>query len=160
MIFLGSVSPIKNGRACSTGSSRKSRADIQKVVDQLATPSKPPTEAVAVRHVQSDRSAPVANPTRRARSVSSRPLKLLTSPVSAPVVTATLPRGGKPSPSKPVAQTSARSSRLTSPLSAAASSSKGEMPIPPKTITPRSLPKEPKALKEVTSNKSITSNKV
>src|SRR6218665_1209518 len=154
----GSVSPSKSGRARSTGTIRISRADVDKVFDQLSTPrlAAPDSSEMSFRQSPSEKTIP-AKTIQRARSVSSRPSKILPSPASAS--TTSLPRGGKTPLSK---QVLAKSTKPVTPVGDATTpSSKTVMPSPPKPMTPRPLPKEPKLMAEVTtSNKPITSSKV
>jgi len=158
----GSVSPSK-GRTQSTGpvrSVRRSRADV---------PLKPhggeSSESTAQPSATSSTAAATSSASQRLSRVKSMPSKLNTdqkagtphtaaaAAATATAYSAAAARGRTPPAKRQV--TSAAASQATTPTSSAK-----PMPTAPKTMAPRAVPKEPKSLKEVTTNKPVTSQKV
>ena len=162
-MMSGSVSPSKGreGRARSIGpvhTARRSRAD---------TARKPTTgeSSAATTTSQPSAPAPAATAASSATSqhlsrVKSMPSKLNADQKSSNAATATAgtppPTSGR-TPSAKRATKLAVPSQATTPTSAVAAK---PMPTAPKAMAPRAVPKEPKAMKDVTANKPVTSQKV
>jgi len=155
-MVLGSVSPSK-GRARSTGpvrSVRRSRADVGRKPPTGETTSQPSAAATAAV------ATPSAASQRLAR-VKSMPSKLnadqKTSSGATPPTSSVASTRSRTPTTKRVTK-SAVPSQATTPTGGAASGK--PMPSAPKAMAPRAVPKEPKSMKEVTTNKPVTAHKV
>ena len=160
----GSVSPSK-GRAHSTGpvhTARRSRVDTARKPITGESSSAATTTSQPSAPAQAAVAAPSTTSQRLSR-VKSMPSKLNADQKSSNAATATagappVPTSGR-TPSAKRATKSAVSSQATTPTGAGAAAK--PMPSAPKAMAPRAVPKEPKAMKDVTTNKPVvTSQKV
>jgi len=153
--MTGSVSPSK-GRARSSGplhAARRSRADAgRKTATGESSTTQPSTPAAAAAAT-----TPSATSQRLSR-VKSEPSKLNADQkpnVAASTTPTSLTRGRTTSAKR--ATKSTVPSQATTPTGATAAK---PMPTAPKAMVPRTVPKEPKAMKDVTTNKPVVSHKV
>ena len=139
----GSVSPVK-GRARSMGNVRRSRVDVQKMVDHLSTPKSARTSEENAHQNEKQTSKSVHAPISKTNSGSVRPAVLATT--AAPVST-------KAARSPMVKSNTVEPRSIKTPPGKV-------MPPPPKTIVPRTVQKEAKPTKESSSTNKHASNKV
>lgn len=147
---VGSVSPLSKGRARSQGpvhAAHRSRADTAH--------KQPATVEFHPSATQPSSTAGVPSATsQRLSRVKSMPNKLNADQKTSTSATSST-HGRVPSTKR--ATKSVVPSQATTPTSSAAAK---PMPAAPRTMTPRAVPKEPKAMKDVTANKPVTSHKV
>ena len=161
----GSVSPSKGreGRARSTGpvhTAHRSRADTARKPITVESASATTTTSQPSAPAPAAAAAPSATSQRLSR-VKSMPSKLNADQKGSNAATATagtqpVPTSGR-TPSAKRATKSALPSQATTPTGATAAK---PMPTAPKAMAPRAVPKEPKAMKDVTASKPVTSQKV
>ena len=146
--IVGSVSPSTKGRACSTGPvARKSRADTVKNADHR------------VKDDTNKDSLTASSKTQKLARVKSMPSKLNADSKNGPAVSSVATP--KPVQSGDVTISRARTQSLKRINQSQASAESTptttkSMPNPPKAMTPRSVPKEPRGLKDVTSTSSVS----
>jgi hypothetical protein len=162
----GSVSPVTKGRARSTGPVvHRSRVDMVKTPDQRSKDdtNKDRASTTTRTRVNKDLTGAAAKSQKLAR-VKSMPSKLNTESKNSPAVSSSTPKTvhlNSETLSRARTQSLKRLSQSHNAPADGTPTSAKSMPNPPKAMTPRSVPREPKALKDVTTaNKASTPGKV